>query len=190
MSIPAAGWNGFIWSLARQDFWISFAKKKEISLAESMAFIIALNGGHLCLLCTYKNDVAVRASLTSSEGLVAWAQCQLCQHSCAALRDCCEKTANSCISFAHVPLNFGSYPWSLSWTMLPICLHPALHLPGSVPDPHGLRFLVWSWTCRWATMRRPNRLTRANTTSSHSLGQLEGITCLDTLADFLLWQPR
>lgn len=57
--------------------------------------IIALKKGNLCLLCTYKNDVAVRVlTVTPAEGLVAWARCQPYQHSCEALEDCCEKTAN------------------------------------------------------------------------------------------------
>lgn len=55
--------------------------------------IIAVPGGNLSLLYSYKSDVAVRAlPLTSAEGLAAWAQGQLWQCSCGALKESCEKT--------------------------------------------------------------------------------------------------
>lgn len=100
-SIPIVGWNGFIWLSARQDFWISFAKNKSSGRIYGVYIVIALKEGNFCLLCTYKNDVAVRVlTVTSPEALVAWAECQPCQH-------CCEKTENSCLSFAHVPLSMA-----------------------------------------------------------------------------------
>lgn len=166
-SIPIVGWNGFIWLSARQDFWISCAKNKFSGRICGVYIVIALKERNFSFLCTYKNDVAVRVlTVTSPEDLVAWAQCQPCQHSCGALKDCCEKTENSCLSFVHVPLSLGSYPWSLSWTMLPIHLHPALHPPWFCRRSSWIQVPGLIWTCRRATMRRPKRLIVATVTSS------------------------
>lgn len=171
MSILITGWNGFIWSSARQNFWISFAKRKRYLCQNLWNLYYNCNKRGKFVFALYLQEWC---SCQSSDHLSplqrAWrlgAQCQPCQHSCGALKDCCEKTANSCPSFVHAPLSLDSNPWFLSWTVLPVCLHPALCPPGSVPDPHGLKFLVWSWTCRRATMRRPHRLTLATITSSH-----------------------